>query len=79
MILLITLMKCLFIEVLDVFFLITFLKSVLLVECLVGYAAQSLLLRVIFLFLAKHICGELITYVENKLLRRQGQIVLLKK
>lgn len=39
MILLITLMKCLFVEVLDVFFLITFLRSVLSVECLVGYAA----------------------------------------
>lgn len=79
MILLITLMKCLFIEVLDVFFLITFLRSVLSLECLVGYAAQYLFLRVIFAFLAKHICGEFLNYVEHKLLRKQGQIILLKK
>lgn len=39
MILLITLMKCLFVETLDVFFLITFPGPVLSVECLVGYAA----------------------------------------
>lgn len=55
--LLITLMKCLFIEVLDVFFLITFLSSVLSVECLVGYAAEYLFLWVIFGFLAKHMWG----------------------
>lgn len=79
MILLITLMKCLFIAVLDVFFLIAFLRSVLSLECSVGYAAQYLFLRVSFGSLAKHICGELISYVENKLLGRQRQIILLKK
>lgn len=75
MVLLITLMKCLFIEVLDVFF----LRSVLSLECFVGYAAQYLFLRVIFAFLAKHIGGELISYVEHKLLGRQREIILLKK
>lgn len=79
MTLLITLMMCLFIEVLDVFLLVTFLSSVLSVDCLVGFAAEYLFLSVIFGFLAKHIRGELLSSIENKLLGRQRQIILLKK